>query len=254
MDPSPLRDVNATLHALLSGVRAILGSRFIGLYLYGSLASGDFDPERSDIDFVVVTDGALPEDLIRALGAMHARLAASGGKWAAKLEGAYTPREALRRYDPAAAPCPRINEGRFYIAGEESDWIIQRYVLREQGVVVAGPPLGPMIDPVAPEDLRRAVLGYLREWWAPMLDSPARLRSREYQAYAVLSMCRSMYTLEHGAMVSKRAAARWAQAMLGPRWVPVIERALAWPRGEQIDEMGETLELIRLTVQRGQSA
>jgi len=252
MEATSYRDVNITLRTLLAGVQAVLGGHFVGLYLYGSLASGDFDPERSDIDFVVVTDGGLPEELILALEAMHARLWAGGGKWALKLEGAYVPRGALRRYDPASAPRPCVNEGRFYTVREEPDWIIQRHVLREQGVVVAGPPLAPLIDPVSPEDLRGAVRGYLREWWAPMLEDPARLRSREYQAYAVLSMCRAVYTLEHGAIVSKGAAARWAQKALDPRWAPVIERALAWPRGEQRDEIEGTLELIRLAVQKGQ--
>ena len=30
------------------------------MYLDGSLAIGDFDPGKSDLDFVVVTDGELP--------------------------------------------------------------------------------------------------------------------------------------------------------------------------------------------------
>jgi predicted nucleotidyltransferase len=36
-------------------MQAVLRDRFIGLYLGGSLALGDFDPQRSDIDFVAVT-------------------------------------------------------------------------------------------------------------------------------------------------------------------------------------------------------
>lgn len=96
------------LHELLTGVQAILGGYFVGLYLYGSLASGDFDPQRSDIDFVVVTAEEAPDEMLPALEAMHARIAASGSKWAAKLEGAYIPQCALRRYDPAEAPCPYI--------------------------------------------------------------------------------------------------------------------------------------------------
>jgi predicted nucleotidyltransferase len=64
-DASPVKatpnpSVNAILEVLLSGVKEVLGTRFSGLYLYGSLAGGDFDPERSDIDFLVVTDGELP--------------------------------------------------------------------------------------------------------------------------------------------------------------------------------------------------
>jgi hypothetical protein len=87
----------------------------------------------------------------------------SGLKWAAKLEGAYVPLPALRRYDPNVAPCPTINEGRFYLDRPGSDWIIQRYILREYGAVICGPSLQSAIDPVTPDDLRRAVAGVLRE-------------------------------------------------------------------------------------------
>jgi predicted nucleotidyltransferase len=45
----------AVLQVLLSSVRTILGSHFIGMYLEGSLTSDDFD-QASDIDFVVVTE------------------------------------------------------------------------------------------------------------------------------------------------------------------------------------------------------
>jgi predicted nucleotidyltransferase len=89
--PTSYPDVNAVLDALLSSAQIILGDYFVGLYLYGSLSSGDFDPLRSDIDFVVVTTDQLPEELISALEEMHARLWASGLKWVAKLEGTYIP-------------------------------------------------------------------------------------------------------------------------------------------------------------------
>jgi hypothetical protein len=240
------------LHALLSGVQAILGPHFVGMYLYGSLAGGDFDPQRSDIDFVVVTIAELSEETLSALEALHARLAATGNKWAAKLEGSYVPRRALRRFDPGAAPCPYINEGRFRVERHGSDWIIQRHTLRERGVVLAGPAPRTLIDPVQPDDLRWAVRAVLREWWSPMLRDPARLRGREYQAYATLTMCRALYTLQYGATVSKAAAARWAQEALDESWAALIERALAWPRAPQADSLDETLDFMRYALQWGQ--
>ena len=108
--PMPYADVNAVLHVLLSGVQTILGNHFIGMYLYGSLASGDFDPGRSDIDFVVVTADELPDEMLPALEAMHARITASGLKWATKLEGSYIPRQAIRRYDPLEVLCERFED------------------------------------------------------------------------------------------------------------------------------------------------
>ena len=54
---SPYPEVNALLNVLLPAVQAILGNRFVGLYLHGSLAYGGFNPETSDIDFLVVKIG-----------------------------------------------------------------------------------------------------------------------------------------------------------------------------------------------------
>jgi hypothetical protein len=118
-------DINEVLQALLEGAQPVLGDHFVGLYLDGSLASGDFNPQTSDIDFVVVTDTDLSHELIHDLEALHTRLGNSSLKWAAKLEGAYVPLSTLRHHDPDAAPCPTINEGRFYLDRPGSDWIIQ---------------------------------------------------------------------------------------------------------------------------------
>ncbi|MFN8597265.1 MAG: DUF4111 domain-containing protein [Anaerolineae bacterium] len=245
---TPHPDVNAVLLRLLTEAQAVLGADFVGMYLYGSLSSGDFDPHRSDIDFVVVTRDMLPHETIQQLAALHDRLANSGLKWAAKLEGTYLTQAALRRYNPADGPFPGINEGRFAVAHHHSDWIIQRFVLRECGVVLAGPPPHTLIDPVQPDDIRAAVRGILREWWQPMLDDPAQFRSTEYQAYAVLTMCRALHALDSGTIVSKPAAARWAQATLDQRWHALIEFAVQWQSGAEVDHFAEIAELIRYTL------
>ena len=248
--PTPYLDVNVVLDVLLSSVRDVLGDCFVGLYLYGSLASGDFDPLRSDIDFVVVTIAELPTEMIAAVEAMHLRLAASGMKWAPKVEGTYIPQNALRRYDPDAAPCPCVNERRFYLARHGSDWVIQRSILREHGVVVAGPALTPMIDPVSRDDLRCGVRGVLHGWWTSLLHDPTWLRDGEYQAYAVLTMCRALYTLQHGVIASKPFSARWALVALEGQWTSLIEWALTWQPSDQSVRLNETLDFIRYTLER----
>lgn len=250
--PTPYPDVNIVLNMLLSNIKAALGDQFVGMYLYGSLASGDFNPETSDIDFVVVTADELPDDTIAGLAAMHARIATGGLKWAAKLEGSYLPQRVLRRYAPTDdTPWPTLNEGRFYLAPHGFDWVIQRHILREQGVVVAGPPPQPMIDPVRPNDLRQAVRELVQAWWAPMIQNPVRLERSEYQAYAILSMCRALHAMRYGVIVSKPFAARWARQELGASWAIVIERALAWRPGVRLDSLREAIDLIRYTIECG---
>jgi hypothetical protein len=175
-------------------------------------------------------------------------------KWAAKLEGSYIPLSALRCYDPAHAVHPALRvDGSFDLDFHASDWIIQSYTLREQGIVLVGPVPQVLIDPILPGDLRRAAHGILREWWEPMLPDPFRLRSREYQAYAALTMCRILYTLKHGMVVSKPVAVRWAFRFLDEPWVSLIEQALAWPSGPQPDRLSETLALIRYTLERSRA-
>jgi len=250
-NPTPYPEVNVLLADLLSRVQAILAGRFVGLYLYGSLASGDFDPATSDVDFLVVTTDELPSALVPALKAMHERLALGRSHWAQKLEGRYLPLAALRRLNPADPPRPCLNEGEFFLGGQGSDWVIQRHILREQGVALVGPSLRELIDPVSADDLRGAVRAILREWWLPLIEpvDPRLLRS-DYQAFAVLSMCRALYTLETGAVISKPAAARWALSALGEPWRPLIQRALAWRPGEVLDELEPTRNFVRFTLGR----
>jgi hypothetical protein len=253
--PTPYADVNAAMVMLLAEVQAVLGDQFVGLYVHGSLAGGGFDPQRSDVDFLVVTAGELPADTLPALKAMQARLRHSGLLWATRMEGCFIPRPALRRYDPAHARHPWLSDdGHLAVEQVGSDWVIQMHVLREHGLVLAGPDPCTLIDPISPDDLRQAQRTTLQEWWRPQLEDHTRLRDRHYQSYAVLTMCRALYMLEHGAVVTKAEAARWAQQTLDPRWARLIERALAWPRGPQVDQLQATLDLIRYTVQRGQQA
>ncbi len=160
------------------------------------------------------------------------------------------PLSALRRYDPDHGAVPTINEGRFYLARQRSDWVIQRHDLREQGVVVAGPPLKTRIDPVKPRDLRRAVVGFLQEWWEPLLDDPARLESARYRSYAVLTMCRALYTLEHGRLVSKMEAATWALDALDEMWRGPIEAALFRRYQARSLRLDRTKDFIRFTIER----
>ncbi|HLO18384.1 MAG TPA: aminoglycoside adenylyltransferase domain-containing protein [Anaerolineales bacterium] len=242
-------DVNEILDLLLSNVHEILGDQFVGMYLYGSLSSGDFNPETSDIDFLVVTADSLSAEKIAGLKSMHERIWASGLKRASRLEGSYVPKLLIRHHDPDGAPCPTVNEGEFFVDKRGSDWIIQRHVVREYGVVLAGPDPKTLIDPVSADGLREAVLGILREWWLPMLDDSSWLRRHgsNYHGYAVITMCRVLHALKHGTIVSKPIAVKWAKEQLASQWHPLIEQAVASQYGKHSEFFDETLEFIRFT-------
>lgn len=230
-------------------MQSIVGDGLVGLYLEGSIALGEFEADRSDIDFVAVTEGDLSREALPALAAMHARLAADEPRWGLELEGSYVPRHAIRQHDPRPAAHPYIDRGTGALGivhPERGYWVIHRHLLREHGVVLAGPGPRALIEPVSADQLRGAVSDVVRDWWVPMLDDPTRLQHWGYRCYAVLTMCRTLYTHAHGTIVSKRLAARWTQEALDPRWRTLVRDALAWSPAAAPD-LNETLELIRWT-------
>lgn len=249
--PTPNDAINRLLQVLLANVQEILGADFAGLYLHGSLAGGDFTPGRSDIDFVVATAVPLPPLTVTKLAAMHADLRASDLPWVTELEGSYIPLAALRRYDPANDTHPHLGvDGHFAVEAHGSGWVIMRHTLREAGVALAGPPPQTLIDPVTARELRQATRDVLNSWWRPMLADAAPLRDPAYQAYAVLTMCRALYTLNTGQVATKTAAARWALQMAGPRRSALITAAMAWRSGHELHRLDETLQLIQFTLRR----
>ena len=254
--PTPYADVNQMVHMLVTDIRAVLGESITGIYLDGSLAYGDFD-EASDIDFLVVTAERVSEAQFAVLHDMHARLNAGPSQWATQLEGSYLSRIAVRRYDPADAYHPNIERGsgqQLKWAQHDAGWMTHRYVLRERGIVIDGPPARTLIDPVSPDDLRSAMRGVLGGWGTQLLAEPVWLNSAGYQPYAVLSLCRILYTLHRGTIASKQAAAQWAKPVLGQPWEGLIERAwLARQRpgtAPMPEDVKMTQDLIRLVIKR----
>ena len=220
-------EVRPILALLRESIQDVLGDQLVGLYLYGSLSSGDFDPASSDVDFVAVTRGTLADETCERLREMHVRITASGLPFATKLEGSYIPQEAWRRYDPANARHPTIGvDWPFQIGFHDANWVIERAIVREQGVVLCGPTPETPIDPISPEQLREATCQQIADVWQRRIADTNWPRPCIYPAFAVLTLCRALYTLQHGAFCSKPVAAAWASDQY-PAWRPVIAWALA---------------------------
>lgn len=256
---TPYADVDAVLRDFLARIRMILGAHFRGMYLDGSLALGDFDPQSSDIDFVVTTDAQLSERLFVALRDMHARFNAGASPWATEVEALYLPQAVLRRGAPAPPWVPRIERGVTATLVKEqlgSSWIIHWYVVREHGVIVAGPDPRPLIDPITPEDLRRVMAALTQSWLEPARLDRVALQQRGSQVYTVRTLCRMLYTVLHGTVVSKPVAVRWAHQTLDERWAALIERAVTWRKDPgcqdtpSSQEISDTLSLMEYTLER----
>ena len=64
--PTAYAELNIVLGELVGSAQEILGDHFVGAYLQGSFAVGDYD-HHSDVDFIMVLEKALSDDEVHAL-------------------------------------------------------------------------------------------------------------------------------------------------------------------------------------------
>jgi hypothetical protein len=227
MAPTPYRELNQVLDTLVSRLQHILASDFVGAYLQGSFATGGFD-EHSDVDFVVAIKDDLAPRQVDALQAMHDQVYHLGPEWAKHLEGSYFPAGILR--DPAQRGLELwyLDHGaRSMIRSDHCNTILVRWIVRERGVTLAGPPPQTLIDPIPEASLVHEIYEALNGWGQKILDDPAPYNNRFYQGFIVLNYSRMLHDIHRGYPGSKPEGAEWAKAVLDPSWSDLIDRTWA---------------------------
>jgi Domain of unknown function (DUF4111) len=288
-EPTPFPALNSVLAELVAAARFTLGAEFAGAYLQGSFAQGAGDP-FSDVDFVVAVHNDITDTpTLAALNAMHARIHALPEEWAQHLEGSYAPLGVLRSLanaprdvlgherppgtaDPAvvgksatAYPFLFLGNGAHKLVRSEHDnTLIVRWMLREHGIVLAGPHPRDIIDPIDPEALRAEVRATMRFFSDSILAGATPIEPLWLQGFTVLFFCRALQSLETATITSKPAAMVWAQNTLDGRWAPLIDRAWnersRYPRGHGAPEahvatragaaaIAETLAFVRYALE-----
>jgi predicted nucleotidyltransferase len=235
-------EVDAILATLIPGVQTALADNLVGVYLRGSLATGDFI-DTSDIDFVVATERLVSDAEAETLIAMHARLAALPNLYANLLEGAYIDRAALRRFEPGQRFLTIECETALRWQEHGPHWTLERWTLREHGVALVGPEPRTLIEPISPDELREAVRRRVRGWgkWARQPEPGWQwpdgewLSARGHQAYVIETMCRALYTLEFGELESKARSVAWTLGALPKRWKHVVD-SLAAARADTTED------------------
>jgi predicted nucleotidyltransferase len=210
------------LDELVASVRATLGDRLVGLYLYGSLLWGDFDPEASDLDLVAVLSDDVADPLFERLDALHLAFVEAHPKWTNRLDIVYVRRETLAGFRSGEGSFAVISPGEpFHLRTDVADWIQSWYLLRETSVPLVGPDAAELMPPIARGEFVAALVADLPDLGARSVEAePGAL------AYGVLTACRALQTIRTDSMPSKTEAAAWA-AREFPEWALLIDGALA---------------------------
>jgi hypothetical protein len=212
------------IDAVTGAIAATTGPALVGLYLCGSLATGDFDERTSDIDLLAVLSTDVSPDLAAHLERMHDELAEGNPTWRGRIEVVYVSAVGLANFRVASPRIAVISPGEpFHVISAATDRILTWYPARHNGIVLVGPPATDVVHDISFEEYGDAVRTHMRHFRERIADDA----TPGAQAYAVLAMCRGLYTCVHGERVSKLRAAAWAQKEF-PEWAGLIREAITW--------------------------
>ena len=204
-------ELQSLLDAFVAQSRAILGDCLTGVYLHGSAAMGCFQPQKSDVDLLIVVENALPDELklqyMAMVTAMNDYAPQKGIEMSVLRRDVCkpfvypTPYELhfsvmhLERYQENPAEYVRA------MHGEDKDLAAHCMMLRHRGVRLYGPEIEQVFGPVSDEVFENSIYQDIRTAQEDILKAPV---------YVILNLCRAVAYIEEGLLLSKREGVEWA--------------------------------------------
>ena len=225
-------EIRAQIERLQKTLKWILGG-WRGLYLHGSLATGCFNPARSDLDLLVATDAPMTLAQKRAV----AGILLAESRVPAPVEISFlrpadlapwrhpTPFDYHFSEDWRAATRRALDDDSWRRWNEsaplDDDLAAHITVLRHRGIRLDGAPIEEVFPVVPAADFADSILGdVFSDKFG--LDAVARI-----PVYVVLNACRTLAYLETGRVLSKAEGGAWARERLPDDARAVIDAALA---------------------------
>src|SRR5439155_10190805 len=128
---------------------SLLGRNVLGVYLYGSLTHGAFNPERSDVDGIVVTHRPLNPGRFKALKQWLSQMAKTN-PWTSRLQLIFLIENHVLSRDAEAC---LYQFGRLTRGTSDGNPIIWMEALKS-GVVLVGPRPHHLVPPITTDRLR----------------------------------------------------------------------------------------------------
>jgi len=217
-----LAPLDRILPRFVDDLRSTFGLELVGVYLYGSAVMGGFDPKRSDLDVVVVTERSTDEVGIDVFARLVERLQTREAEWADRLDIVFVGRRTLADFRSGGGfleighprPLRRIPDASQYV----ETWFLMRAADRP----ITGPPAATLVPPISTREFLAEVVAGIDGFIAAVHDdTPAG-----NVAYRAVTLCRVLRSLESGEICTKQEGAEWAAAR-DPDWAPFIRAAWA---------------------------
>lgn len=268
---TPYPQLDIVLNGLANRLESVLGNNFVGFYLQGSLALGDFD-FTSDVDFIVVINEDLSDEQVEAVQKVHSETYVQDNRWVKRMEYSFFPKDKLSQQSSPFSNGERneIDDRKLWYFDngsqtiEKSDHcntLVTRWTLREKGITLKGPDPKTLLEPIGPKDLRQEIKDTMIGWGEDIAKLSEPFKNRFYQSYLVLNYARMLHNLHEARIDSKLKAVIWAKSNLDSKWFSLID--YCWKERQDtsisvkqpaVDEVFEkSLEFVKYVVELAKS-
>jgi predicted nucleotidyltransferase len=234
--PSAIR---GQIDTLLTHLATLLGANQVGVYLHGSLAMGCFNPDRSDIDLLVVTHQGMPVETKRDIIVLflHNSLAPCPIEISFLVEQQMHPFRHPLPYNLHYSENHRERYTRELADGTWQAWndatsydydlAAHLTIIRARGICLTGKPIQEVFPVVPPAAYADAIIR----------DFDDAFMEREHMAvYFTLNACRVLAFLREGHIYSKDEGGTWGLSALPQEQRSIVAWALDMYRGNRVAE------------------
>jgi hypothetical protein len=226
-----LDQVRPLLDRFVADVRGVLP--LTAAWAHGSLALGDFQPGRSDLDLIALIDAPPTGRQRQGLQAMHEALI-SQLPLAAGLHCSYVVRTELD--DPDRVHLTWAHAELF----ERIVSPVTRRELWQGGLALFGPAPATAVPPVTDQELADYIRGDLRDYWYPHTDQPELWLRDIWVDLGMVTFARATVTLREGRLITKREALDVLAALEAPADVVTDIRRRRYHHPEPISDAWRT--------------
>jgi len=248
-------NVNKVLAYWAGKVQIAIDQNLIGLYLFGSLAYGDFVYKRSDIDLVAVVKEPLSSVELEKIKQLHLDIEKKFPAWKSRVECSYLPKTLMNEVLPPKQTRPYFGGSTWYDEADYgNEWLINQYFLYHNSIALVGPEYRSLMAlPPDLHEVQKASVRDLLHEWKPKINDHEWLENSHYQSYLVLNLCRILYTVHNTKLGSKKVAAEWLKKTY-PEWRGLIKEAEAWVYGKEMRQQEKTIAFIRFAIRKASGA
>jgi streptomycin 3"-adenylyltransferase len=215
--------------------KEIFGAKLTGVYLHGSMAMDCFNPEKSDIDLIIVIESDITDvqkmEFMKQVVKLNEQAPAKG------LELSIVKREYCK---PFVYPTPfelhfapphlqwfKDNPENYVenMKGVDMDLAAHFTIINRYGIVLCGEQIENVIGDVPKKDYADSIWLDVKGASEDIADEPM---------YMTLNLCRVLAFLKEDLCLSKQQGGKWGIAHISERYHPLILQALNCYKTNQI--------------------